>query len=85
MYDLFVKKIIKHLFGKDNPIAVSQHFTVNKKTTQKNTVFIYLVPGDKWIARLIGKNGTTIKLIENLVKIKGYLNNCQAIIKLENK
>lgn len=83
MYTNFVYKILSYLFGNHHPIVVVEYFIAKKSDKVKDIVFIHIYPGDKWFARVIGKEGKTIKMIENLVKIKSYLNSCQAIIKVE--
>ncbi|WHP39032.1 MAG: hypothetical protein QJQ54_03445 [Mollicutes bacterium] len=83
MYAELVTKIIDYLFGPDHSVAVTEHIKISKNPQEKDTVNIFIVPGKKYFSKIIGKGGETINLIENLVRIKGYLNNCQVFIKVE--
>ena len=83
MFVNFTKKILNYIFGSEHPIAVSEVIKKAKNEWKKNTVFIYIVSGEKWFPRVIGKNGQTINLIENLLKIKGYLEKYQVVAKVE--
>lgn len=75
MYAQFTAKILDYVLGDQHPVAVSE-FIEQENGRDKKKVFIFIVPGNEWFPRVIGKNGQTIGLIENLLKIKGYLNNC---------
>ena len=81
MYAAFTYKILNYVLGDEHSIAVSEYVDTN--SGEKDKVFVFIVPGNRWFPRVIGKNGQTINLIENLLKLKGYLQNCWVTVRVE--
>lgn len=84
MYAAFTSKMLDYILGKEHPIAVAEFLSKDDHHQGRKNVYVVIVPGDAWFPRVIGRNGQTINLIENLLKMKGYLNNSWITVKVEN-
>lgn len=80
IYKKFVEKIIDNIFNNEHSIYVTGINLINNNDPNKKLIQIIIAPGKEFVSKVIGKNGSNYYMISNLVKIKGYLNNCQIIL-----
>ncbi len=82
IYANLVKKLINYLFGENHPIVVAE-FKVQNTKNNKSEVCVIIYCDESYYGKIVGKKGRVINLLSNLLRIKSYLNNCQATLKIE--
>ena len=76
-----IKKLIDHMFGTEHPIVVTE--VQNEIVNKKKQVCVYVITGEEYFGKIIGKKGKIINILNNLLKIKSYLKMCRAELKIE--
>lgn len=82
IYANLIKKLINYMFGENHPIIVTEFWIQNSKKT-KPEVCVLIYSDENYYGKIVGKNGSVINLLTNLLRIKSYLNGCQATLKIE--
>ncbi len=84
IYAKLIRKIINYMFGVEHAIVVTEVWNNESLPKGKKAeVCVYVYADQTFQNKLIGKNRAGTFILLNLLRIKSYLNNHHANLKVE--